>query len=167
MRGRLLLPLAFIPLIIGVVLALWLNLVGGNLVYVAMTQVDDEWVFDLRDADFENNFYKLHGGVPMPSSISMDPPFISPARFDDYLDLVDFDFSRHFFLPAAAVFMYGGWNTSRLRILLPEDEWVSFSRVSISKHGLGTAIQARSFGRSDIGMDNYSHFKCFVPGYAQ
>ena len=59
------LSLAIIPLVLGAVMALWLNLVGGNLVNVAMTQVDGEWVFDLRDVDFENNFYKLHGELQM------------------------------------------------------------------------------------------------------
>ena len=130
-KWRKYLPLAIIPLVLGVVLALWSNLVGGNLVNVAMTQVNGEWVFDLREADFENNFYRLHGEVPMVSHVSTIP-FVNPDNFDDYENY-------HVNAPRPG---RSGWNTSRLRILLPEDEWVSFSRVSIG-HSMRLYVNGR------------------------
>ena len=144
------LPLAIIPLVLGVVLMLWLNLVGGNLVYVFMTRVDNEWVFDLRNADFDNNFYKLQGSVPMlvrgPEAI----PFISPENLDDYYFINAY---RHLITRDFQDSDRGAWNTSRLRILLPEDEWVSFSRVSV---GHAMRLYVNSHWMLDVGSPGMS-----------
>ena len=66
------LPLAILPLVLAVILTLWTNLAGGD--FIEVYPVDEHGspsaheignhatlFWDLRDADFENNIYRLMG----------------------------------------------------------------------------------------------------------
>ena len=122
------LPLAILPLVLAVILTLWTNLVGGN--FIEVYPVDERGrpsaheigihatlFWDLRDADFENNIYRLMGPVEM-----IDGAFLTPGEFAA---------REHESTPEYWFYWDEQYGTSRARILLPENRWVTFSRMSI------------------------------------